>query len=123
MFKIVLVSIVCAILIIYLKIINKELSNLCIIMSCIIVIFMLLDHFNNVYGFINKLIGLTNLDNAIVKTVFKATSIGFVFEFGANIIEDFGIKSLASKVVFAGKIIILSISIPIFYSLLELIGA
>lgn len=49
-------------------------------------------------------------------------AIGYLVEFSAGIVEDFGSKSIADKLVLAGKIIIFTVSIPIIQSLITLIG-
>ena len=48
-------------------------------------------------------------------------AISYLVEFSASTIEDFGIKSIADKVVFAGKIVILTISAPIIETLISTI--
>ena len=52
----------------------------------------------------------------------KIVAIGYLVEFAAGILEDFGSKSLADKLVFAGKVVIFTMSVPILRSLVELIG-
>ena len=64
----------------------------------------------------------TGIDQSLVKIILKIVAIGYLVEFSAGIVEDFGSKSIADKLVLAGKIIIFTVSIPILQSLITLIG-
>ena len=64
---------------------------------------------------------MTGVDGSLFSIIFKITAIGYLVEFGAGTIEDFGLKSLADKLVFAGKIIILGISMPVIYAVFNLL--
>lgn len=121
MIKIVFIALICAIIIVYLKSTNSELALLATIGASIIVIFFTIDYLAETYDFLNKLISLTGVDNELYVIIFKITAIGYLIEFGASIIEDFGVKSLADKLVFAGKLIIFSISLPILYAVFNLL--
>ena len=65
---------------------------------------------------------MTGLDAAIVKTLLKMVGIGYLVEFSAGILNDFGQNSLADKLVFCGKILVLILAVPILESILELIS-
>ena len=47
--------------------------------------------------------------------------IGYLVEFSAGMIRDFGQNSVADKLIFAGKITLLLLSAPILESVLDLI--
>ena len=47
---------------------------------------------------------------------------GYLVEFSAGVIEDFGSKSIADKLILAGKVIIFAVSVPIIRSMVTLIG-
>ena len=53
--------------------------------------------------------------------ILKITGIAILTEFGVSICKDAGEAAIASKIEFGGKIIIMSISIPIISALLEVI--
>jgi len=64
----------------------------------------------------------TGLDATIVKTLLKMVGIGYLVEFSAGILNDFGQNSLADKLIFCGKILILVLAVPILESILALVG-
>ena len=59
--------------------------------------------------------------NELLKILFKIVGVGYICEFGAGILNDFGSASLAEKVTLAGKIMIVILALPIIENLLKLI--
>lgn len=121
MVKLVALALIFTVVIVYLKSINSELSFLALVGAGIILIYFSLEYLTNTITFINQIVELSGIDYEFYKIIFKITAIGYLFEFGASTIEDFGLKSLADRLVFAGKIIILSISLPIIYAVFNVI--
>lgn len=121
MIKILSIAILCTIIVVYLKEINSNLAIPALIVSGIIVILFSLNYLKNSFELVGKIIEMTSIDNKIVTSILKITVIANLIEFTALTIEDFGLKSLSEKLIFCGKIIIFSISAPIFYSVFELI--
>ena len=121
MYKFIVVALICSLIIIYLRNISKELAILCEIMSGIIVIIFAFDYLTDTFSFLNALVTYSGLDKSVFRILIKIIGIGYLVEFTARIIDDFGIKGLSDKVVFVGKILIFSISIPIFYAFINLI--
>jgi stage III sporulation protein AD len=121
MIKIVLVVMISAILITYLKSINPELSTLAIIATSVLLLLMLLEYLSDGFSLIADLVKLTNINNDLYKIIIKMTVLGYIIEFSAGVVTDLGLKSLADKLIFAGKMIILSLSLPIIYALLNVI--
>lgn len=121
MIKIVLVVMISAILITYLKSINPELSTLATIATSVLLLLMLLEYLSDGFSLIADLVKLTNINNDLYKIIIKMTVLGYIIEFSAGVVTDLGLKSLADKLIFAGKMIILSLSLPIIYALLNVI--
>lgn len=121
MIKIIIVSLICSIIILYLKNINSELYQLALIGSSILILFFSLSYIVQASELINKIIALSGIDTTFFKIIFKITAISYLVEFGAGIIEDFGLKSLSDKLVFVGKLLILITSMPIIYSVFNVL--
>ena len=121
MIKILAFALICAIIIVYLKSINSELSLLASICAGCVLLFFLLDYLREILSFFNQLINISGIDKELYVIIFKITSIGYIVEFGSSTLQDFGLKSMADKLVFAGKIIVLYISLPIIYAVFNLI--
>lgn len=60
-----------------------------------------------------------NIDFVYINTVFKILGIAYLASFCAEICRDAGEGNIASKVEFAGKILILVLAIPILMAVLQ----
>ena len=121
MFKLISIAIICAVIIIYLKNTNSELSLLATVGSGIILIFLVFGYISDTFILINSIIDRTGINRELYVVIFKITAIGYIIEFASDAVLDFGLKSLADKLIFAGKILILSVSMPIIYAVFNLI--
>ncbi len=121
MVKLVAIALVFSVVIIYLRSINSELSLLASIGAGIIIIFYVLNYLSDTFVFISQLVDKSGIDKEFYIIIFKITAIGYLIEFGASTMQDFGLTSLANKLIFAGKVVILSISLPIIYAVYNLI--
>lgn len=122
MIKIIAVAFICACIIIFLKNINSELTILVEIMSGIILVSMILPYVAETFGFFEELIALTGLSESYYKILFKAIAIGYTVEFAAGTVSDFGLKGFSDKLLLAGKLIIICVSLPILYAVVNLIA-
>lgn len=122
MVKIVAICIVLGVLIVYLRSINPEIAMLASVCAGTLILIEAFTYLTETFTFINALIEQTKIDADLFKIIFKAVGIGYLIEFGAGILEDFGLKSLADKLILLGKIIILSISLPLLYAIFNIIS-
>ena len=60
------------------------------------------------------------MENGILKVLLKIVGVGYLTEFGAGILQDFGSNAVADKVVLGGKIIIILLAVPVLECLLQL---
>lgn len=121
MLQIVALSITFAMVIIYLKSINSELYTISLVGAGIILVYAALSYVSATFDFFNEIIDMTGVDKEYYAIIFKIISIGYLVEFGAGVIEDFGLKSIADKLVFVGKIVIIGVSMPIIYAVFNLL--
>ena len=121
MIKIFFVAIISAILIIYLKNANSEFALLVSVVSGLILTFLSLGYVSEIISFFNNIIEISGIDVTMFKLILKIIAIAYLVEFGADILIDFGLKGIADKLTFAGKLIIAITSFPIFYSVFNLL--
>ena len=121
MIKVLSIAILCTIIIIYLREIKSNLAIPALIISGIIIIAYSINYLIISIEYVGKIVEMTSIDSKIIHLILKITVIANLIEFTALTIEDFGLKSLSEKVIFCGKIIIFSISVPIIHSVFELI--
>ena len=63
----------------------------------------------------------TYINKSFLTILIKITGIAFLTEFAVSICSDAGEKAIASKIEIGSKIIIITMSMPIITSLLELV--
>ena len=122
MAKIIGVGLVTAIAALILKSSKPELAFAVTIAGGVIFLIFALDMLGASLRIFTDIAEKTGIDQSLVKIILKIVAIGYLVEFSAGIVEDFGSKSIADKLVLAGKIIIFTVSIPIIQSLITLIG-
>ncbi len=79
---------------------------------------------SKISAIINLLTSLTNnvsINNSFIVLLIKITGIAILTEFAVSICKDSGETAIANKIDMGGKVIIVSISIPIIAGLLETI--
>ena len=120
-FKIVGVGLLTCFLSILIKQIKPEFYFFVLISGGAVIILLVLDKLTTVISYFFKLFEKTKIDPSTFFVVLKIIGIAFLTEFAAGICVDSGNASIGDKVIFAGKIIILFLSLPIFTNLIEII--
>ncbi len=120
-YKILCIAIIGAILCFYLKSINSDFYILVLLCAGTIILFFSLNYLVTTLEIFQTFIKSINVDSSLFTVVLKIIFVAYLIEFGVSTIEDFGIKSLADKLSFAGKIVLFCMSIPIFKCLAEIV--
>ena len=120
--KIIGVALVTAFAALFLRGSKPELSFAVTIAGAVIILLFVLDLLADSFRLFEDIADRTGIDQSLVKIIIKIVAIGYLVEFSAGDVEDFGSKSIADKLVFAGKVIIFAVSVPILQSMLTLIG-
>lgn len=118
--KIILLAITAALLCYYLKSINSNLFLPALLVSGIVILNYSIDYILAVSSYFTELFESLKIDSSVFILLLKVCIIGYAIEFSAGLIEDLGIKNLSDKLIFVGKILLLSMSLPIFNSLFDL---
>ena len=119
--KVLVMGIVISIIAVLLKQVKPEYALICVIVGGIVLLIYILNSVTEVFGFFNKVVDKTGIDKGLFVTLLKIIGVGYLIEFTAGVCEDSGNKSIADKVVIAGKVLIFLISMPIITNLLNLI--
>ena len=121
-FQLVGVAFVTAVAAILVKSTKPELALVVTIAGSIILLLFALEIFRGSMDIFAEIAGATGLSATIVKTLLKMVGIGYIVEFSAGVLHDFGQDSLADKLIFCGKIVILVLAVPILESVLGLVS-
>ena len=120
-FKIVAFSLIAVCLIIVLKEQKPELALMLVIASAIGVILFSISKLSDVFSLLNELVEKSGINKEFLVVILKVTVIAYLVEFGKNICTDAGQTSIATKLEMAGKVIIVTLSLPIISSLVNIL--
>ncbi len=120
-FQLVGIAFVTAVAALILKETKPELAFAVTIAGSIILLLFVFELFKDSVSIFQEIASATGINASLVKILLKMVGIGYLVEFSAGILNDFGQASLADKLTFCGKILILVLAIPIIESVLKLI--
>ena len=119
--KIIAISLVLSIILFYLKNTASEYFTPVLIISCLFILSLSINYVVTFLELFEKIKNITGISNEIFTIIFKVLAISYLIEFTADIIVDMGLNSLAEKVVFAGKIIVLCLVVPIIEQIVNIL--
>ena len=119
--KIIGVGIIALIISVIMKQYKPEFTIYVSIIAGIIIIFLSLDKIIGIVTLLTNLSKKTGMNAEYLAILLKITGIAILTEFAVSVCKDAGEAAIASKVDLGGKIIVISMSIPIISALLELI--
>ena len=119
--KIVTIAIICIFITFVLKNYNREFATIISICGGVIIFLLLVDELENVLEYFFSLYDMTGMNFDFLSTILKIIGVGYVVEFTADIAEDFDNKTIASKVVLGGKVVICGMMLPIIKNMLSLL--
>lgn len=119
--KIIGVGLIAVIIITVLKQYKPEFTVYISICAGAIILGLVMTRISAVIQLLTELSNKVSDTNGFLKILIKITGIAFLTEFAVNICKDAGESAIASKVDLGGKVIIISMSVPIISELLETI--
>lgn len=119
--KIIGIGLISLIIIIILKQYKPEFTIYVSIIAGVLIITLCLDRLTGIINILTTLSSRTGINSEYLGILLKITGIAILTEFAVSICNDAGESAIATKIDLGGKIIIISISIPIIVALLELI--
>lgn len=117
--KIIGIGLTALVIIIILKQYKPEFAIYVSLIAGIFLLFLILDKLSGVIGLFNDLASKANVNSQFLGILLKITGIAFLTEFAVSICKDSGETSIANKVDLGGKVMIITMSVPILSSLLE----
>lgn len=100
---------------------RKDIALLISLVAGIIIFMFMLSRLTIIVNFLQSLSNKANIDIVYLDTVFKILGIAYLTSFCSEICKDAGESSIASKVEFSGKILILTLAIPILMAVMQTI--
>lgn len=119
--KIIGVGFISLIIIIIIRQYKPEFTLYVSLLAGAIILLFLMDKISGIVDLLTSLSNKASINNEFLKLLIKITGIAFLTEFAVSICKDTGESAIANKVDMGGKVIIVSMSIPIISSLLDTI--
>lgn len=121
MIKIVFIALIGVFGSLMLKRINSNVSFAVAVITGVVIISLLYVDMNNLVEVFNTFNSGYGISNSHIKLLIKVLGISYVTQFGASVAEECGEKFIARKIEFAGKIFVISLSVPILLNLMNTI--
>ncbi len=119
--KIVAIGLISLVIIIILKQYKPEFAIYISIITGLIIIYMVINRLEGIINLLKTISNKSGINNQFLELLLKITGIAFLTEFAINLCKDAGENAIASKIEIGSKVVIVSMSIPIISSLLEII--
>lgn len=119
--KIIGIALIALIIIILLKQYRPEFAIYISLLAGALILILVMDKLNGIVQLLQSLASKASINSTFIVLLIKITGIAFLSEFAVSICKDSGEGAIASKIEIGSKIVIVSMSIPIISSLLEII--
>lgn len=119
--KIIGIGLIALVIIIILKQYKPEYAIYVSIIAGILILFLAIEKITGIINLLQSISEKTYINKTFLTILLKITGIAFLTEFAVSVCSDAGEKAIASKIEIGSKVIIITMSIPIITSLLELI--
>ena len=119
--KIIGIGFIALITIIIIKQYRPEFAIYISAVAGILILYIAMDKLSNIISLLQTISQKSGINSTFIEILLKITGIAFLSEFAVNICKDSGETAIASKIELGSKIVIISMSIPIISSLMELI--
>ena len=119
--KVIAIGMITTICAVILKQVKPELVIFVVITGSVLILFMILQTVVGVLGEYKSILDKTGLNNGIFTSVLKIIGVGYLVEFAGDVCTEAGVPSISSKLLLAGKMLILVMCLPIIKNLIEVI--
>lgn len=117
--KIIGIGLSALIIIVLLKQYKPEFAIYASMVAGILIISLVIGKVAGIVDILKNISAKSSVNNEFIILLIKITGIAILTEYAVSICKDAGENAIATKVDFGGKIVIMSMSIPIISSLLE----
>lgn len=119
--KVIGIGLISLVIIVILKQYKPEYAIYVSMVAGVLILMFSVEKITNIINLLQNYASKTYINQKFLEILLKITGIAFITEFAVSICSDAGEKAIASKIEIGSKVIIISMSIPIITSLLELV--
>ena len=100
--------------------VRPELAVLLALVASVVLLALLLPRIAQIAGLLRQLAARGGVGNSSVAAVLRIIGVAYMAEFGAQVARDAGEGAVAAKVELGGKVLILTMALPIIMAVLQL---
>lgn len=100
---------------------SREIKLVAVLAVLGIIVFQSLSFFSGLIGTFKELFDQAEIDNMYLEIIFKCLGICYIVQLASDYCKDCGENSISTQVQFAGRLALLSISLPLFNALIEIV--
>ena len=119
--KIIGIALIALITVILLKQYRPEFAVYISLLTGVLIFMLFADKLQGIVSLLQSFASRASINSKFLALLIKITGIAFLAEFAVSVCKDSGEGAIANKLEIGSKIIIISMSIPIISSLLEII--
>lgn len=117
--KVIGIGLIALIIIVILRQYKPEYALYVSLIAGVLIISLVIGKISGIIEILKSLANKTSINNEFLTLLIKITGIAILTEYAVSVCKDTGESAIASKIDFGGKVLIMSMSIPIISSLLE----
>lgn len=121
LFRAIAIALVACIIILFLRPERPELAFVISVGAGILLLFLIAEKTMEVLSVFSNIVKQSGMEEGVYLSLLKMVGIAYVTEIAADTVEDFGSKSLSTKISFVGKITVFLLAMPIFRNLLTIV--
>ncbi len=119
--QIVAFGLVATFIIVLLKQYKSEYAIYASVIAGATLLFFAMNKVGTIINLLENLVDTVGINKEFFKILLKITGIAYLVEFASNMCKDAGESAISSKIELAGKLLIVTLSIPIISTLVETI--
>jgi len=120
-FKIIAIGLITAISVLIIKPIRNDFAILLSVVGGIIILLFIIKYVSDIFSTLQMIVGETGVNSSLFTIILKIVGVGYLTEFTASLCSDCGIGGLGDKVLLGGKIVVLTMALPIINNILSMI--
>ncbi len=121
-FKIAALGLSGAVLAVFIKNQRAEFALSVSLLSAVIIFAMVLPYLQHLIKMFSEISSKIGLSESYIGLILKVIGIAYAAQFAAELCRDAGECAIATKIELAGKVIIMTLSMPAIYNLLEVVN-
>lgn len=98
---------------------NKAVATMISIVAGVIVMLYVVSNIDGVFSALNNIAGVSSVESKYFALILKISGITYLIEFGKNLCMDAGETALGTKLEMAGKVMIVTLTLPILTEILN----